>query len=251
MARRIKQSRHGERQAEKKRQRLARRNEVRKNWDALSGSHPNLPTTGARLVELTIFDGPADLPEFQALPAELQQEIEPFLSQEHDDYSAWVPQLEDWISRGADVPQLYNRLAGGYNQAGRDADCDAMVRRTYERFPDYFFGKVGYAQLRLEEGHPDEVLKIIGGSFAIDQIAGRSTLHSSEVRAWGLLMVKYWIAMGNVEQAQGACALVRSVAPDRPLTESLERMIQREVLSSALQRVQEIMQNEDRLLRYK
>lgn len=199
-------------------------------------------------MELTICDEPADIPEFDALPEDLRAEITPFLSGEFDDYSTWIMRLEEWINRGAHVPQLYNRLMAGYHQADRPDDAAEMVRRTYARFPDYFFGKVGYATQLVDDGRLAEAQQVCGGTFGIVQIAGRTTLHSSEVRAWGLLTVKYLLAQKNLKQARATCDFVRSISPDHPLTLTLERMLENAELTSAIELIGEIVANEDRLL---
>lgn len=132
----------------------------------------------------------------------------------------YVRQLEKLIEKYPQVPKLWNHLAIAYRSAGRLEDYERIAEETLLRFPDYLFGIVLLAMLRLDQRRPEEVTKILGGRIALHDLQhGRLHYHLSEVLAYYGLMVRYHLALGKRELAARYLDSLEQLAPDHPVTE--------------------------------
>lgn len=175
-------------------------------------------------------------PAFEALPPDLRQEIDGLFHAPRSDYSDVIPQLEDWIQRGAAVPRLYNLLFAGYTQARRHDDARRIVLETCQRFPDYLFGRFELARLSIADGHPEQVREVLGGSYSLNEIVpDREVFHISEVRAWAALLCEMHAEMGEFEHAAAYPEMISELDPGHPVIEHLQGLIKRCALRQAIE----------------
>jgi hypothetical protein len=133
--------------------------------------------------------------------------------------SRLVKRLEAMIEEYPQVPKLWNHLAIAYQSAGREQDYQRVVEETYRRFPDYLFGIINYAMLRLHEGHPEEIPTILRGTFVLHELqGGRMTFHISEVISFYGLLACYFLEIGDREKGARNLDAMEVLDPDHPMT---------------------------------
>jgi len=208
---RAKLSKHAKRLAQQKKRRLAR----------------SLPQR-VEIVEYRITDEPDDIADNYGL-SEDEAEWVADLSQEfhalpHSQRGSLIPRLEAAKDRFPQIPMLWNHVAAAYDAAGRDDDHRRTVLEVLERFPNYLFGKLSYAEMLLHDGRLDEFAEFFGGRFALhDCCNGRCDFHLSEMVSFFGLMVQYFLKRRDFDQAERYLESLNTMAPDHPTTQALAR----------------------------
>lgn len=148
----------------------------------------------------------------------------------------FVEQLEQMVEQYPQVPKLWNYLAAAYQSAGRLEDCERIAEETYRRFPDYLFGFVMLAMLRLDQGRADDVTAMFDGKIAIHDLQhGRLSYHISEIMAYYLLMVRYHLAIGKSELAGRYLDGMEQLEPKHPATEQARSQMLLDLAETMLQ----------------
>lgn len=146
------------------------------------------------------------------------------ISQEiYENHSAdKISTIESLIEKYPQFPRLWNHLAVVYQSAGRDADAERVIEETYRRFPDYLFGISNYALLRLQQGHPEDVPRILKGTFALHELQnGRTHFHVSEVTNFFGMLAYYFLEIGELETAARYLDTLEEINPEHPMTETV------------------------------
>lgn len=103
--------------------------------------------------------------------------------------------VEEGLEKVPDYPPLLNYLAAIYRATQRPAEEEAIMRRTYEVHPDYFFGRCGMVEIYAREGNFEAADAIIQPMLAIKR------LHISE---YGVLCKTYAVLLSAKGQYVGA-----------------------------------------------
>jgi hypothetical protein len=152
--------------------------------------------------------------------------------------SKLVSRLEEMTKRFPDVPKLWNHLAVAYESARRKSDYERIVEETHHRFPDYLFGTLNLALLRLHQGRPEEVPRILEGKFLLHDLqGGRMRYHISEVRTFLVLLARYFLAIDAIENAASHLDSLEQLDPEHPATKNvraamLAKLIQHRLFGS-------------------
>ena len=130
------------------------------------------------------------------------------------------------IEQHPEVPQLYNYLLSAYRMLHDQANAQRILDEMLERFPDYLFGRIAYAQNCLERGDLDKVSEIFEGKFDLKLLyPSRERFHTSEVLNFGYIMVWYFDARGDRDVARNYYDLLQKIDPDHEVTKSAERLL--------------------------
>ncbi|WP_395141909.1 tetratricopeptide repeat protein [Armatimonas sp.] len=113
-----------------------------------------------------------------------------------------IPLLKEWIERYPNFPRLYNFLSAAYVAAKDYPSAEALVRETYERFPEYLFARINYADILLRNDREDEVAALFPEGWALPMIfPNRSTFHATEVTGLAGLAARYFLRQDDGDQA--------------------------------------------------
>lgn len=184
------------------------------------------------IVDEPIEESPSDY----GLTAEQLDEIQHVSQELHDTKPAkLVTRLEAMIDQFPQVPKLWNHLAIAYQAAGRTKDYERVAEETYRRFPEYLFGIINYAMLRLQQGQTDEVPQILHGTFALHELQnGRITYHTSEIRSFYALLALYFMDIGEREKAGRILDALEQLDPDHPVTAMVRSRMMLSLMDLAL-----------------
>jgi hypothetical protein len=107
-----------------------------------------------------------------------------------------------------------------------------VLDETLERFPDYLFGRISYANDCLERGELDKVSEIFEGKFELKLLyPERECFHISEVMNFNTLMARYDLARGDRAQAEIRYKLLHQLDPEHPHTRLVGQALARSRLS--------------------
>jgi tetratricopeptide (TPR) repeat protein len=148
-----------------------------------------------------------------------------------------IVELNDLIERYPDCPKLFNFLGAAYLSIGNIERAEQIARDSYDRFPNYLFAKLIYADLCVSRGDLDQVPLIFNGKYDLSQLCpNRKRFHLTEAVGFMGVMGHYFMKKGDVEQAKTYHKILKELAPDQPETKRLDRLMRMNSLRSLLPR---------------
>ena len=118
-----------------------------------------------------------------------------------------------------DAPDLLNNLTAAYRFQDRYEEAERLVLDIYERFPDYFFGRVNMANLYIED---KELQKAKG---LLEPLLQNKRLHVSEFAALCEGYIQLCLAERNFDAARSWLDMWENVDPDHPMLEASRRRV--------------------------
>lgn len=123
--------------------------------------------------------------------------------------------LNEALALEPDAPDLLLNLSRIYEARKDQAKADAMVLDIHQRFPDYFFGRIGMARIHIQAGRFDEAVALL------DPLLEMTRIHVSEFAALAVAESELHLAEGRPEGAQQWLNMLEQVDPDNPAVEYL------------------------------
>jgi tetratricopeptide (TPR) repeat protein len=108
------------------------------------------------------------------------------------------------------APDLLNNLAAALTLQGRDREPDEMIRQVHERFPDYFFGRVGMARIAVRAGELDKA-----ADYLLPLLSQRK-LHVTELDALAAVEIEVARAKKQPEGAMKWFEILAELYPESP-----------------------------------
>jgi tetratricopeptide (TPR) repeat protein len=206
---------------------MSRKQRKRKPRRPASGRTRAIADDAVALVSYEITWGPVtEIPE-NKLPPDLAAEIERVFFQLKSHPRDAIVDLNRLIERYPDCPKLFNFLGAAYGAIGDSARAEQIARDSYERFPNYLFARLIYADLCIARGDLDEIPVIFDGKYDLSLLCpNRKRFHVTEAIGFMGVMGHYFVKKGNVEQAKIYHKTLKELAPDDPNTKRLARLMQ-------------------------
>ena len=130
------------------------------------------------------------------------------------------------IKKYPDVPIFYNYLSLAYKILGRQEEHEQTLLMLYERYPDYLFGRVGYAEYLLQKGEYRKIPEVFDNKYDLKQLyPNRKQFHVSEAAAFMGIMALYWIAIGDRDLAKRYRDILKQVAPKHQVTRQVAKKL--------------------------
>ena len=139
------------------------------------------------------------------------------------------------------VPMLKNYLSVAYSVQENHKKALEVNRWILAEHPDYLFAKLNQANNLIEEGRLDEVTGILGERMEIKQLyPDRDIFHLAEITGFLKVVIRYFVAVENLELAENRLEMLKQIAPDHHDTEQAELYM----ISLRLKNVVEQMKSE-------
>ncbi len=129
--------------------------------------------------------------------------------------------VEEGLEKVPDYPPLLNYLAIIYRAKQQPAEEEAIIRRTYDVHPDYFFGRCGMVELYAREGNFEAAEAILNPLLEMKR------LHISE---YGMLCRSYALfltAKGQYVGAHSWLNMWEDVMPNLKEIQDIRRQIKK------------------------
>ena len=118
--------------------------------------------------------------------------------------------LKQAMQLAPDAPDLLNNLASAYKMQGRSEEATELFLQIYDRFPDYFFGKINMAHLWIREGQLEDAQNLL------DPLTAQKRLHVSEFTSLAQAQIELALAKGMAENARSWMQMWEQIVPDHP-----------------------------------
>lgn len=116
--------------------------------------------------------------------------------------------LNQALELSPDAPDLMNNLAMAYSQQGRPAETERLLRQIHRDHPDYFFGRVGMANLCTRQGDLDQATELLY------PLLSQQRMHITEFTALAVAYIQLYLAKDLPEAAQHWLDMWAGTDPD-------------------------------------
>jgi len=180
--------------------------------------------------------------KLEKLPVEVKGRLEYLYDMIFHNPKKAILELESLIERYPYIPQFYNYLSSAYLNIGELEKMESIVLESYEKFPDYLFSRLNYAQYCLSKGEYDEIPKIFNNKFDLKLLyPRRNTFHISEVVHFAGVIGYYHAKIGKNQVAKVFYNMLRQLAPKHQMTKMLKRELYPSLLYSMLRKFEQIV----------
>lgn len=134
---------------------------------------------------------------------------------------AAVHRLRRLTERYPRIPVLLNWMGAAYESIGQKGKAFDIALESFKRFPDYLYAKVGMCSVLLLGGEIEQVTRILDKKFNLKLMyPHRNVFHVHEEMALQHLLVSYFMALGDADQARVSLDLMKKLLPEHRLTRS-------------------------------
>ncbi|MCK5907187.1 MAG: hypothetical protein KAG37_06325, partial [Flavobacteriales bacterium] len=113
-----------------------------------------------------------------------------------------VDLLEGEMAINPNNPQLYSFLANANIKLGNIDKADEWTELGYNKFPEYLFGKISYAQTLLQKGEAIQVPEVFNNTLDLKTLLpNRKEFHILEAVNFYSIMCLYFTTQGDIASA--------------------------------------------------
>jgi tetratricopeptide (TPR) repeat protein len=123
---------------------------------------------------------------------------------------------------------LRNNLAMAYHQQNRIEEANNLTRELFAENPDYFFGRLGMANLLIQDGKYDEAEELL------HPLHSREEFHISEITSLYATHTDLNIRKGNRDEAERWIGMLEELDPESQYLEILRRRLRKQSLGAII-----------------
>jgi DNA-binding transcriptional regulator YbjK len=188
-----------------------------------------VPVTGGSPVTLINYEitvEPVTDTTYAQLPESVMRQLEKFYHTLQKKPKEVIATLLPLIAQYPDVPMLYNYLYNAYVVLNDYTNAERILEETRQRFPDYLFGRIAYANGCLHRGEIEKVPEIFDGKYDLKLLyPERNRFHISEAINFYTVMAQYFHARGERSRAETYYNLLRQISPEHPHTKLVKSLL--------------------------
>lgn len=180
----------------------------------------------AELLSYEITTEPIEDRAYKRLPPRVKDQLETLHDMALSQPKKAVSEIKALIQKYPRIPVLYNYLSVAYSVIGNFKKRDAVILECCEKFPDYLFGRVNYAQICLERGEVEKVPEIFDNKLDLKLLyPQRTKFHISEYVNFAGIIGVYYAQIGELDAAKLYYDSLKQIAPWDRMTRMLKRAI--------------------------
>ena len=191
--------------------------------------------------ESTISYSPLEDSEaMKAIPKEDKESILALYYLSEEDPEEAIKTTLMYISKYPDIPMLYNFLYSAYLHLGCLHEAMEIMKKTFQTFPKYLFGRIEYALYLLRRGEPEKAHAALDNAGTLSQLYPERTLfHAAEWKSFAYTMGLYWIYKNDLSQANIYMQIIQKISPKSREIEDLQKKIRNKLFFQSIKRQQE------------
>jgi hypothetical protein len=153
-----------------------------------------------------------------------------------------IPRIQDGIRRWPNNPIFQNYLYNAYILLQEKSKAENVLLGLTERFPDYLFGRVAYAQNLLQDGRADKIPALFGGHFDLSSLyPERNSFHISEFNTFTAIQCFYYLQIGDdlIAGIYGTLSKQWAIDPIRDFTSDVLNLLDLKLEMKVLRKLAE------------
>jgi tetratricopeptide (TPR) repeat protein len=170
-------------------------------------------------------------PKFQnkkyGITSELESQFASLFSQcQHPKNNKIIEKLTELIVKYPAVPILKNYLSTVYNNLGNYKKAQEVNEWILKEHPDYLFARLNKANDYIKKGEYEKVPLVLGNALEIKALyPEREVFHLTEVTSYYQTVIRYLLAIENLELAENRLAIMKAIAPNHHHTDEAESFL--------------------------
>lgn len=161
-----------------------------------------------------------------SFPKEVEGQCEELHNLSDKNPSQAIPRLKALKKKYPEVREFYNWLVAALAAVGEGEEAEQLAKECYQKFPDYLFAKLSYAEFCMRRGNFEEVPIILDHKFDLKMhLPERDTYHITEVVGFFGITGIYYARIGELEAARVCCDLLKEIAPEHQATLQLMHIL--------------------------
>ncbi|MDX1638429.1 MAG: DUF1186 domain-containing protein [Balneolaceae bacterium] len=134
-----------------------------------------------------------------------------------------IKRLQRYVKRYSSIPHFKNYLEVAYSAAGREDKAKEVNEWTRREHPEYLHAKISYANSLLDEGKPERVPRVLGEQLDLKSLyPDRKEFHVDEVLKFFFTCMRYYLAVGDEENAEKYLKFMKDIDPDEQMTKAAQ-----------------------------
>lgn len=183
---------------------------------SLQRSKDGLP----RAIQFT--NAPIEEENLAKMPRRDKKRLWKLYEQIQENPQAVLPKLFELQTQYPDVPAIANYLSLAYRYNHQEELYLSTLLETYERFPDYLFGKTALAEYYLNQQEHRQVSNIFDRKFEIWQhCPDVKIFHVSEVRSFFSVVGTFFTKSNKIARALYYYCILADIDPNHHTTKRL------------------------------
>jgi hypothetical protein len=137
-----------------------------------------------------------------------------------------IVKLEKLKIQYSNIPKIDNFLSIAYSMNGNEEKSELIIKESYEKFPDYLFSRLNYAEVCLSNGEFDKIPIILDHKFDLKLLyPKRNKFHVSEVIGFYGIVGKYSFCIGKENSLRVCYDLLKILNKRHKNTIILKKML--------------------------
>jgi len=202
------------------------------------------PHDSSRITSYVISPKPDDMDDIAKPDPKLRKTFEYCMKCILDNKKNFDKELKDLIEKHPGTPQFMNYLTTYYRNTGNLKMAYEVNRELVNKHPNYLYGRINLAHQYLSEGRVEEVPKILGDYIELGKLyPERKIFHMDEVMSFDSAAVRYFVAVGDADQAEMRVEQMRKISGDSTATREAQEQLSYLILKQAAEVLQDENQN--------
>jgi hypothetical protein len=160
------------------------------------------------------------------ISVKLEEELSKLYQEISKNPSVSIMKLEKLKFQHPHIPKIDNLLSIAYSMNGNEEKSELVIMESFEKFPNYLFSRINYAELCLKKGEFEKIPKILEHKFDLKLLyPKRNIFHVSEVNGFYGIVGKYSFYLGNEDTLKVCYDLLKKLNNNHQNTIILENFL--------------------------
>jgi len=133
--------------------------------------------------------------------------------------------VEEFQEEHPDLPEALNLLSYVYIHTRQIAKAERLIEQTYEKYPQYFFARINFADQCLRKKKFEKIPQIFPDFNLKKLYPEKKIFHYLEFRGFLIVLGFYFRAMGNKSEAKNCLSVAKEIDPDHSSVKLLEKKL--------------------------
>jgi len=130
------------------------------------------------------------------------------------------------IDKYPHLPQLYNYLSVCLYEIDESEKALNVIKEAIDKFPDYLFNKINYAEHLLLNNRYTEIPKLFDNKFDLKFLfPNRNVFHISEVISFYYIMAHYFLKINMIDKCNMYYEIMHKLGPKDEKTKFIGKQI--------------------------